>query len=196
MTFRSFLFLALLLPFAAIGQRLASFKGNLTQQETMLVSWTLKAGVTCIDLSLEHADESLAFREIYFIPGFCGDDLSETTYVYEQTNAIHHRNYYRVKYGFDGYSDTLEVNAPLLGSKGIVLGPQPASGFVTVNFSNPVFDSFTLNISNLSGSVLLEKSGIISNKFDINTSGFPSGMYILRLTSNYKSWTQKIVVSH
>lgn len=196
MIIRSILFFTLLLPIAANAQRLAAITGNLTQQETMLVSWTMKAGVTCIDLSLEHADESLVFREIYFIPGICGDDLSETTYTYEQTGTIHPVNFYRVKYGFDGYSDTLQVDAPLLGSDGLVLGPQPASDFIQVNFNNPLSDSFSLNISSLSGKILIDKSGIKSNRFEVNTSELLSGIYILQLSSDYKSWTRKIVIAH
>ncbi|MEX1190047.1 MAG: T9SS type A sorting domain-containing protein [Bacteroidia bacterium] len=181
---------------AAIAQQLAGLSATLTQQETMLISWTMKAGSTCADLVLEHADESFHFSEIYYYPGICGNVDYEESYSYEQESRISRINYYRVKLGFEGYSDTIMTSAPLLGSSGIKIAPQPASSLVKFYFNNPLADKFTLRIVDLKGKEVFVKDGIDSNQIEIELNEFKNGIYFTSLSSPYKKYHSRLIIQH
>jgi hypothetical protein len=186
----------LFLNSACVYSQVSSFKADLTQQESMLVSWTMKAGITCIDLELQHAGPDLNFQSVYLHNGICGSTDKEESYSYEHIDGISTTNFYRIKLGFIGYSDTIKIDAPLLGSNGIIVSPQPASSYFQFQFNNPKSDKFDLALFNLSGNLILRKSGITSNAFSVISIEIPAGYYIFDLRSNYQSHQGKICITH
>jgi hypothetical protein len=180
----------------AYSQQLVNVNATLTQQETMLISWTMKAGSTCADLTLEHANESLSFSEIYYYPGVCGNADYDETYTFEQKERLYATNYYRIKLGVDLYSDTIKVEAPLLGSSGLKVGPQPANETINLFFSNPLSDSFSLIIRDMRGFELFFLNEIKENSIQIPVHSLPAGIYYLTLTSPYKHFQQRLLIQH
>ena len=166
--------IAILIVNVAFAQQLVNLNASLTQQETMLISWTMKAGSTCADLTLEHSNESLSFSEIYYYQGVCGNADYDETYTFEQKDRIYSTNYYRIKLGYDLYSDTISVEAPLIGSYGLKVGPQPASDFLNIFFSNPLSDNFSLSIRDMQGLKVFSLNNIKKNSIQIPVYSLPS----------------------
>jgi hypothetical protein len=188
--------IAILIVNVAFAQQLVNLNASLTQQETMLISWTMKAGSTCADLTLEHSNESLSFSEIYYYPGVCGNADYDETYTFEQKDRIYSTNYYRIKLGYDLYSDTISVEAPLIGSYGLKVGPQPASDFLNIFFSNPLSDNFSLSIRDMQGLKVFSLNNIKKNSIQIPVYSLPSGIYSLTLSSRYSHFQERVLIQH
>ncbi len=188
--------IAILIVNVAFAQQLVNLNASLTQQETMLISWTMKAGSTCADLTLEHSNESLSFSEIYYYPGVCGNADYDETYTFEQKDKIYLTNYYRIKLGYDLYSDTISVEAPLIGSYGLKVGPQPASDFLNIFFTNPLSDSFSLSIRDMQGLKVFSLNNIKKNSIQIPVYSLPSGIYSLTLSSRYSRFQERVLIQH
>jgi hypothetical protein len=186
---------AITLNLSGLYGQVSAFSATLTQQESMLVSWTMKAGITCIDLELEHAGSDMQFRPIYLHNGVCGSTDKEESYYFEQNDGLENTNFYRIKLGFIGYSDTIRIDAPLLGTNGIIVSPQPASTSVQFQFNNPKADNYSLYIYSLTGKLIHLESKITSNQYRIDSSNFPAGYYVYLLRSDYKTHQGKISIT-
>jgi hypothetical protein len=186
----------IILSFKALDAQVGTFSATLTQQETMLVSWSMQAGLTCIDLELEHAGQDLNFQSVYLHNGICGSTDKEEFYNFEHEHTIETINYYRIKLGFAGFSDTIRIDAPLLGSDGLIVYPQPSNDIVNLQFHNPKADNFSLTIVNSSGSFVSTIEQFKGNILQINTLEMANGLYFFKLQSNYISYTGRFLVRH
>jgi hypothetical protein len=189
-------FSIIILSIKSTDAQVGTFSATLTQQETMLVSWSMLAGLTCIDLELEHAGKDLNFESIYLHNGICGSIDKEEYYNFEHESNIETVNYYRIKLGFAGFSDTIRVEAPLLGSNGLLVYPQPSNDLVNLQFNNPKADNYSLTIFNSSGSLIRIVDQFKGNVLQLSTQEMASGLYFFKLQSNYISHTGRFLIKH
>ncbi|MCB0573050.1 MAG: T9SS type A sorting domain-containing protein [Saprospiraceae bacterium] len=77
----------------------------------------------------------------------------------------------------------------------ISLSPNPASGFIRVAFSGDDFNNYTLSVVDLAGKTIVPNFSPTSQDFSINTSDWPSGMYLLKAFTDTFQRTEKIVIS-
>lgn len=75
--------------------------------------------------------------------------------------------------------------------------PVPADDYLTIDISaNPVDNSIGIQLLDMEGKILFDKSGFSSNKFMLNTSVFKNGIYLLKIYSNTYLETQRVVICH
>ncbi len=73
--------------------------------------------------------------------------------------------------------------------------PNPAKDFVMVTSSTPMVRSATLSLISMTGQLLLQREFAIgASNMALPVSGYPSGIYFLKMTTDKESFVQKIVV--
>ncbi len=80
----------------------------------------------------------------------------------------------------------------------ISLYPSPANSWLTIDLSR-IKDSHKFNITlyDINGNVILRKNNLNKREYKLDTSGIPSGNYILKFEINGKNhYTTKITVTH
>jgi hypothetical protein len=80
---------------------------------------------------------------------------------------------------------------------GLVLAPNPAADYVTVNTSSKINETANFTITSVDGKVVHQsemKVGPIQQVVTINTSDFSSGMYLVKLQSGTNQLTQKLII--
>jgi len=86
-----------------------------------------------------------------------------------------------------------QMNATDLDKVEILVYPNPADQFITVsNLNNEIYD---YTIIDLNGK-LVSKGKVFSDNQKIYTSNLLNGIYMLNLTNQKKSFSQKIIINH
>ncbi len=75
----------------------------------------------------------------------------------------------------DNHENTITVFSTLY--------PNPANGFVTIEFENTSNAAFRLQIIDLAGRVVMEQTNITTGRVQVNTQSLDSGVYHYRLLS-------------
>lgn len=100
--------------------------------------------------------------------------------------------------GWEGFYSTYPVGINDLSNlPNVNIYPNPASGFIMIQWMNPKSQQVKAELLNLEGKSIRQEnfifeSGIQEKKFDI--SGIPAGMYLLRLTGDNGVTTKKVVI--
>jgi extracellular elastinolytic metalloproteinase len=94
--------------------------------------------------------------------------------------------------------ETVSVNdTPLNKDILFKLEPNPADDYVSIQIVNPEDQNVVITISNISGQVLYNRSHHLSGasgQLTIHTDKIPSGMYLVKMMSNNKVYTEKLIV--
>lgn len=69
--------------------------------------------------------------------------------------------------------------------------PNPTSDYVRADIYTPDFQPFTLDLFNMSG---VRLQGDILNQSEINVMNYPSGLYLLRVTTPTESVTKRFII--
>ena len=88
---------------------------------------------------------------------------------------------------------TLNTEAPELQLQ-VKVYPNPVNNSLTINFQHP--ETGTLELIDLQGRSLLLQAIRSSKKILMNTSGYNSGLYIVKFTSNNGVSSQSISILH
>ena len=72
-----------------------------------------------------------------------------------------------------------------------MVGPKPANNFIQVNVPNNT--AFSMVMSNLKGEIVFNKVNAVSG-LKVNTSDFPSGLYLLKIKQKEGVSLKKIIV--
>ena len=77
---------------------------------------------------------------------------------------------------------------------GLFIYPNPSYGKYTVGLANPSNEALQLEVFNTSGNCILDKSfENMENEISFDISGFPAGIYMVRLTDSREIRLQKII---
>ena len=147
--------------------------------------WTMKSGNTCNGIRIYRSLDTTSFNTIGQINGICGSSTESISYDFtDESPSLNAINYYTIELGSLGFSKIVSVEV-LDFKSGILVRPQPSQTDVELVFKNDLSDEYSIQIYNLQGKVLLEKSGN-SDRFNIDLSYHPSGIYIYKIYNNEK----------
>lgn len=141
----------------------------------------IRAGSICQGIFIARSTDSLQFTEIGDIPGICGNSSSDMPYTFTDvapvTNAT---NYYRLRFGENGYSHVLPVLYIQLADNYKVV-PNPAHDITTIYFDNDNNTAYDFRLTDIKGNLVLEQTGIKENQLQLNVEALTSGTYSFRL---------------
>jgi hypothetical protein len=147
--------------------------------------WTMKSGNTCNGIRIYRSLDSTNFNTIGQINGICGSSTESISYDFiDESPTLNAVNYYTIELGSLGFSKVISVEV-LDFKSGILVRPQPSQANVELVFKNELSDVYSIQIYNLQGKVLLEKSGN-SDRFNIDLSYHPNGIYLYKIYNNEK----------
>lgn len=181
------LFFFLLLASALKAQETESLDAinALENNAKVYLRWTMKAGNTCNGIRIYRSLDSTNFNTIGQINGICGSSTESISYDFiDESPALNDINYYTIELGNLGFSKIISVEV-LDFKNGILVRPQPSQTDVELVFKNELSDIYSIQIYNLQGKVMLEKSGN-SDRFNIDLSYHPNGIYIYKIYNNEK----------
>lgn len=122
-----------------------------------------------------------------------GDPFLRSIYFASETKG------YGVAWGgqiFKNTTGTLVMGTAQVDKKNAVrIYPNPASGFITVSFTENQTQSFSVAITDFLGKNIYSKSYATENSVTINTENFSRGIYFLTLISQDKKQTQKLIIN-
>lgn len=162
--------------------------------DSVIARWTVKAGFSCNDVTLERSRDSLYFTPVYTYPGICGASSENEDYSYPDHDPVKNsRSYYRLNLGNYGYSSVVALNYLDYSGKGYSVFPMPFTSIATLYFDNPKGELFAFSIIDLKGKII-HRDDIETGRIEIDGSSWPAGVYIFLLTNGKaKSYKGKLV---
>jgi hypothetical protein len=172
---------------------LLSFSGNCDGNATTL-KWSTATETNNDFFSVEKSIDGIGYSVIGSIDG-AGNSLQTLNYSFNDDNPKEGISYYRLKQtDLDGkykYSDVISVSCNQIRPENIIVYPNPASNNVTIEL--PGNDqTFPLEIINARGQIIY--SGTITNKINLPTNELISGIYFIKITTEYDVLTDKIII--
>jgi hypothetical protein len=181
--------LPVLLAFVGISKGMAQteieyrFSASLENGQTYM-RIVIEAGSTCNGIFIERSVDSVSFEEIGAIPGICGSSDADVPYDFTDSSPVaNHRNYYRIRFGDNGFSEVLSVLYIAL-SKHYKVIPNPARANVMLHFSNPSNAYYTLSVFNSDGRMVLNPGGTNTEMLPFSVHELLAGTYFFMLSSN------------
>jgi hypothetical protein len=184
-------------PFAVFAQaslpvELVSFTGK-AQQGKALLTWATASEKNNEGFDVEKSFDGKNFDKIGFVKGN-GNSTVAQNYNFIDFNFTQNA-YYRLKQvDFDGasdYSNTIALNTEGGKNKSIFKSyPNPVSDILTVETS--VAETSQLEIIDAVGRVVF-KQNVESGNYQISTTSFVKGLYIVRLSNKNDVSIQKII---
>lgn len=172
------------LPHFAVAQQDTIFRTfNLTQTDNgVLISFTIRGGVTCSGVKIERSDDGTKFAEVYEFAGVCGSLNTDESYAYTDNQPlINQTAWYRLDLGSLGlYSGTRAIRYIQYNSSGLVVFPTPCRDGCEVFFSNPKEIEHEAVLYDRSGKTISQEF-ISENKWKPETSSLPGGIYFFRI---------------
>jgi hypothetical protein len=170
---------------------------SVTQAEKgVLISFTIKGGITCSGVKVERSTDKLKFDEIHEFAGVCGAINTDESYVFTDSNpVINQIAWYRLDLGSLGwYSALVDVKYIEYNSGGITIFPNPCNENCTVYFSNNTLVEHELVVFNALGKLILSDK-INGESASFSTYGLPHGIYFLRLYKNEEErYSTKVLI--
>lgn len=159
------------------------FNVNRTNNEVHL-SWEVASGSQCDGIQIYRSSDSLNFIEIGEIAGICGNPDFAQPYSHVDNSPVENAyNTYKLKLGTQGYSSTVTIHYIQANENGYSILPHPANTESILYFDNPNQEGFTLNVYEISGS-LVHTSSWNSNAIPLEILQDLSGLYLMQLTSD------------
>ena len=167
-------------------------------QDKVLLSWTVKTGNSCNGIRILHTLDSASFIEIGTIEGICGSTSAPTNYSFTHLNpTANAKNYYKLDFGGEGFSQTIAVQYFDFSENGYVLLPNPIQSDSKLYFNNENNANTALTIYGTNGSIVhTEKSTL--NYFSISKSYLEIGNYlfVLKIEGKSSEISGKFMVTH
>lgn len=116
-----------------------TFLGAQQSSDGVLISFTIKGGVTCQGVQVMHSTDSINFFEVHEIPGICGSPVFDESYTYTHDSPnVNTINYYRIDLGSLGITSSI-ITVKYIGynDAGYTIFPNPVNEFSKIYFTNP-----------------------------------------------------------
>ncbi len=164
--------------------------------DEIYLSWVISRGSNCNGISIERSSDNIDFQEIGYISGVCGNPNFAQPFSFIDAHPLENQvNYYRLELGLQGYSDTSSIEFTAVGENGFQIRPNPATDQTRIVFQNKRSEVYDVEIISISGAVI-QRISSKANSVPIDVSGYPSGLYFIRLTNtvNQQSSTERLVI--
>lgn len=152
--------------------------------------WVIDSGSTCNGIGVLRSDDSLNFKEIGKIEGVCGSSSSPTRYDFTDSSPISNKNnYYKLRFGYDQYSDVRSIYFKDLDGKEYMIRPNPAKENLTISINNPYNKPRTFRLIDFGGQVLIKYENLTEQDILLERNNLKAGIYtfIIEGDNNYKS---------
>ena len=162
----------------------------------VLLKWGTASESNNKGFTVEKSADGLTWSDIGFVAG-AGNSNSQRQYVFTDNKPGKGNNYYRLKQtdldGKQAFSEVRMVN--MAAKRGAVsVFPNPAKGMVYLN-TDAVSGTLQYQLLSMNGKAVLSGQVNVSNgQQSINIQTVPAGTYLLRLTANGVSSTEKLIV--
>lgn len=172
------------LPVVCIAQEDTIFRTfSLKQTDNgVMVSFTIRGGVTCSGVKIERSDDGNKFSQVYEFAGVCGSLNTDESYTWTDTSPLLNQPaWYRLDLGSLGlYSATRTIRYINYGESGLVVFPNPCRDDCEVFFSNPTAMVHEAVLHDRSGKIL-SRQKVSGNRWQPATSSLPAGLYFFRI---------------
>ncbi len=158
-----YIFLTFLLYFTVCDAQSDSIFNHfkvVQEQDQAIIIFTVKGGVQCSGVRIQHSTDSIAFNSIYEFPGVCGSPAGDETYTYTHDNPVKNKiNYYRLEVGNLGiYSDTVSYFYYYTGAGKLLITPNPCTR-CEIHLPQLKGDNYTIMLFNNTGNLLYKAQG-------------------------------------
>jgi hypothetical protein len=154
-------------------------------EEGVLINFTIRGGITCSGVTIERADDSMNFSEIYEFAGVCGALNTDESYSFlDERPVINQPSQYRLNLGSLGlYSSVLNIQFIDYNSEGISIFPNPCKNLCKVYFSNQNQELLEIRFFDRLGGLIL-KDEIKGEEWELKNTSLPAGIYYLQILKN------------
>ncbi len=159
------------------------------------LDFTIKAGISCVDLEIERSDDGVLFDVIGFIPGICGEPTEASSYsFFDKSPLINQTAYYRLFLRTNGYSSIVNIMFLDPGESGILIYPNPFQYNLNILTDSKNIGNYSLSIYDNSGRIVSQLSGK-GNKIAFNSEiNLSPGTYrLLIMYDKGKSYSAVII---
>jgi hypothetical protein len=172
--------------------KLKSFTA-LKKQGKVYLDWTTSQEINTREFSVQHSADGRTFSKIATLAAR-GVNNADETYQAIHNNPNSGNNYYRlVTVDHDGKTEQSNV-VKINFSRGftVSLTPNPASNILVVNLTNRTAN-VNMQITDAGGRVV--QSLVLANDVNrIELNGLKKGLYLVKLTNESESYTEKLII--
>jgi len=177
------------------------FHGSQLNEQVHL-SWTILNATDLHTIDVERSDNGSKFNTITNAPQVSGVQQNEYSYVDNVGSLKGKIIYYRLKItnkdGSISYSNTLRFDLKGNTSGSIISYTNPAQNNLQISCYSPKQETTLLQISDLTGRVVLTQTIALNSGLNSNTINFNSylsaGLYFLRMNIDNKIFTKKLII--
>ena len=162
------------------------------------VRWTTSAENNNARFNIERSADGKKFTEIAAIPAT--GNTTGKTYEWVDENPLANLSYYRLtQTDLDGHKELFQIKKVMNRSivdRAVIVAPNPFTTELTAYINVTQTQQVTLTITDISGRILKTAAGKYAPgaaEVNINTTSLPKGTYLLKVTGENFTQTQKIV---
>lgn len=152
--------------------------------DSIMISWTLKGGETCVDMFLMRSSDAKTFETVYSVGGVCGA-TTDQYYNYIDTTGLSSgiTYYYQVIASGGVYkSEVVSIRYINAGNAQVFVYPNPVADDLLVTIDNQFTPSFLIECYTLHGELLIQTIQSV-NLFTLHTQNLRAGPYLLKVTT-------------
>ena len=151
------------------------------------ISWTTQSELNNSHFIVEKSLDGIVWETIQVVQG-AGNSNEQLDYAVNDYDLCADRCYYRINQvdysGKNKLSEVRIVEQSSIGQTELIIYPVPVTGSATVEFNALNTEMYVLEVYSVSGASIYQANVVCvegENVFDINTSGYASGMYYLMM---------------
>lgn len=174
---------------------LSYFNAGLRDENKIELKWQTQSESNNSYFEIQHASKNDAFRNIGEVNG-AGFSNETINYSFHHDDAAYGTNYYRLKQvDFDGhYSFSKIISAAIKPKNNIIIYPTLVSEKVNIAWNKKTAEPISIYLFSQHGKFISEYSApCFSDKYTIDISDFPSGLYFLKIQDGKIFSTEKII---
>lgn len=158
------------------------------------IEWALSGGSTCDGQDVERSTDGLTFTPVHRIFGICGDPTVTIPFSWLDASPPEFSTvYYRLKFGFDGYSSVKQIVYDQLETSEQRFFPSPTLGEATLLLNVSVGGQVDLAIHAMNGRQVMEMRNLIGPRITLQLQDLQAGTYTYRAQSGDRSFTGRFV---
>lgn len=164
----------------------------ISEESVNTIIWTVPAGVSCDNVSVEYSADSFFFNEIYNYPGVCGGGNTAQTYQFRHRDVPTGSSYYRIYSRTLGYSEVVSTQNREKPNR-LIAFPNPFIDFASILMID-VFNPVDIYLISAQGYLISLETGVNPASYTLFRKNLTPGMYYLVVTDNRNFFEHTIVV--
>ncbi len=182
--------------------KLTELNARAINNNYIAVEWATATEINNAGFEIQRSTNGKDFTAIGFTAG-AGNSTEMQRYKYDDKNvAAGVRYYYRLEQiDFDGATETTKIVSAALAEKGNIkwmqLLPNPAEQASSVVINTSLENDATISITDVKGMIAYQKTTRLYNginNFDLDLSGYASGIYIVTVNTAAETFSRQLVV--